>query len=104
MTVYVDEVFLWPTEIRCFRNGAAHLTADTLEELHDAARRLGLRRSWFQNHSRVPHYDVTPRVRERALREGIAVFVPAREQARRRLGRPLDTPPSSENGTSRKDS
>lgn len=40
---------------------AGHLVSDeSLEELHAFARRLGLRRSWFQgvreNH---PHYDLT---------------------------------------------
>jgi hypothetical protein len=33
---------------------------------------------------RVPHYDLTPGKREAAIRAG-AVFVPAREQARRRI-------------------
>jgi hypothetical protein len=31
--------------------------ADTLEELHEAAARLGLRREWFQEGLR-PHYDL----------------------------------------------
>jgi hypothetical protein len=32
--------------------------ADTLEELHAFAARLGLRREWFQVRS-TPHYDLT---------------------------------------------
>jgi len=83
VSVYVDEVRRWPTRIRCFRNGSAHLTADTLEELHAMAERIGLRRAWFQGR-RVPHYDLTPTRREAALAEG-AVFVPAKEQAKRRI-------------------
>jgi len=43
--------------------------ADTLDELHDFAARLGLRRSWFQSRN-YPHYDVTISVRQRALRMG----------------------------------
>lgn len=35
-----------------------HLAADTLDELHAFARRLGLRREWFQD-GRHPHYDLT---------------------------------------------
>lgn len=34
-----------------------HLVADTLEELHEFARRIGLKREWFQGHSDHPHYD-----------------------------------------------
>jgi len=57
--------------------------ADSEEELHDFASLLGLRRSWFQPVS-TPHYDLTATKREKALVLG-AVFVPAREQARKRL-------------------
>lgn len=60
------------------------MTADTLEELHEMAERIGLRRSWFQSFGTVPHYDLTPNRHARALELG-AVFVPAKEQARKRL-------------------
>lgn len=83
MTVYVDQIQVWPTTIRCMKHGSCHLTADTLEELHAFARRLGLKRSWFQATS-TPHYDLTPARREKAIAQG-AVFIDAREQARRRL-------------------
>lgn len=79
MTVYVDEVRVWPTTIPCFKKGSCHMTADTLEELHAFARRLGLQRGWFQARS-SPHYDLTPARRARALEAG-AVFKPAREAA-----------------------
>lgn len=85
MSVYVDELrnvaaFGGP---RCFTAGACHLTADTIDELHAMADRLGLRRSWFQSAS-TPHYDLTAHRRRAALASG-AVFVSAREQARARL-------------------
>jgi hypothetical protein len=83
VAVYVDEIMRWPTRIRCFKNGSCHLTADTLQELHDFAKRLGMRREWFQPRS-WPHYDLTPRRREEALRLG-AVFVPAKKQAKKRI-------------------
>lgn len=83
MTVYVDELQVWPTRIRCFKDGSCHLMADTVDELHDFAMRIGLRRVWFQPLS-SPHYDLTPMKREQALGMG-AVFVPAKEQARKRL-------------------
>lgn len=84
MSVMVDEVRQWPTKIRCFKAGSCHMTADTLEELHAMASKLGLKREWFQGHSSTPHYDLTPTKREKALLLG-AVFVPAREQATKRL-------------------
>lgn len=62
MAVYVDsEGISWRNRLWC------HLTADSLGELHSFARRLGLKRSWFQDRSNYPHYDVTMEIRERAL-------------------------------------
>jgi len=83
--IWVDELRQWPTEIRCFQSGACHLTSSThdLDELHAFARRIGMRRSWFQDHRRLPHYDLTPERRQRAIELG-AVFVPYREQKRLR--------------------
>lgn len=82
MPVYVDEVKLFPGARPPFHLGSCHLTADTEEELHALASRIGLLRIWFQPRS-SPHYDLTPALRERALAAG-AVFVPARTQARLR--------------------
>jgi hypothetical protein len=64
MPVYVDPLFdhgekgLW-----------CHLTGDPLEELHDFAQQLGLRRAWFQPKS-IPHYDLNPYLRELAVNNG----------------------------------
>jgi hypothetical protein len=83
MTVYVDEITDYGDVAR--RRGLrstqwAHLTADTPEELHDFAARLGLKRAWFQNADNYRwHYDVTPSKRAAALRAG------AREIDRRGL-------------------
>ena len=77
--VYVDPVFTWPIEgLRgqarrvAERTGGrwCHMWADTLEELHAMADQIGLRRAWFQAKQRFPHYDLTPRKREAALRAG----------------------------------
>lgn len=85
MTVYVDEFRFWaPTNIRCFKNGSCHMTADSLEELHEFASKLGLKRSWFQARSTMPHYDLTENKREQALKLG-AVFKSARAQAIERM-------------------
>lgn len=85
VTVYVDELRKWsPTKCRAFREGSAHLTADTLEELHAFANRIGLRRAWFQPHPRHPHYDLSSKRYDAAIAAG-ALFVSAKEQAKRRL-------------------
>jgi hypothetical protein len=85
VTVMVDELFVWPgRKPRCFARGSCHLTTDgELYELHALAACIGLKREWFQDH-RIPHYDLTAARREAALAAG-AVFVPAKEQARRRI-------------------
>jgi len=85
MTVYVDSIVQWPTRLRCFRQGSCHLAADTLEELHTFARRLGLRRSWFQDHPVLAHYDLTPGRRAAAVALG-AVELEGKEMIRR-IGR-----------------
>jgi len=65
MAIYVDnERIEWRGKLWC------HLVADSLDELHVFALRIGLRRSWFQGRASFPHYDVTTEVRERALHAG----------------------------------
>lgn len=53
---------------------AAHLFCDTranLEELHEFARKLGLKRSWFQSRrGTLSHYDLTASKRRQALTAG----------------------------------
>lgn len=38
-----------------------HLVASTLAELHSFAASISLKRKWFQEHPRHPHYDLTTR-------------------------------------------
>jgi hypothetical protein len=65
MAVYVDsEDIRWKGRVWC------HLVADSLDELHSFAARLGLQRQWFQSHSFYPHYDVTLSVKTRAMQLG----------------------------------
>ena len=48
-----------------------HLLADTVEELHTFARRLGLKPHWFQDHRQSrPHYDLAPSLRAKAVALG----------------------------------
>ena len=77
--IYVDPIQQWPTRIRCFMAGSCHLTADTLEELHEFAGKLGLRKDWFQDKS-LPHYDLTVSKRVQAVNKG------ARELTREEMG------------------
>jgi len=44
-----------------------HLMADNLEELHKFATSCGLKKEWFQNHPKHPHYDVWGGRNERAV-------------------------------------
>ena len=71
VTVYVDNAFAVGDWGRW--TGGGHLQADSVEELHEFAARLGLRREWFQSKPGRPendHYDLGRRGRERALELG----------------------------------
>ena len=56
--------------------------ADSLEELHAFAAKLGLKRAWFQDDPRLPHYDLSPGRRRAAVALG-AFEVDRRFTARR---------------------
>ncbi len=64
MSVYVDEA-PWPfgRMIMC------HMIADTEEELHAMAEKVGLKRQWFQNDN-YPHYDISMSKRVMAVENG----------------------------------
>ncbi|MFN0087551.1 MAG: DUF4031 domain-containing protein [Blastocatellia bacterium] len=68
--------------IRYWYRRCGHLVSDhSVEELHDFAARLGLRREWFQAKS-IPHYDLTGGAYDLALELG-AVLVSSRDIVRR---------------------
>jgi hypothetical protein len=83
MTVYVDDLRA-PATVGRVKGRWSHLTADTPEELHEFAARLGLRREWFQarcKYGSCPtvdgvcahfHYDVVDELRIRAISLGAA--------------------------------
>jgi len=89
MPVYVDDSSIPAT----VPNGRArhastwcHMFADTQEELHEFAARIGMKRAWFQpgrprgdgTPSALWHYDVTAPVRRKAVKAG-AIEVTWRE-------------------------
>lgn len=93
MTVYVDDARI-PATVGRLDSAWSHLFADTTEELHAFAQRLGLRRSWFQDPVKTGkpkarpgsrashnwHYDVTESKRRQAVALG-AVEVSWRQAA-----------------------
>lgn len=83
MTVYVDTLVKWPNAKPPFHRGSCHLTADTLEELHAFALKIGMKRAWFQDHPLCAHYDLTPPRRAEAVKAG-AVEETCREGTIRR--------------------
>lgn len=61
MSVYVDSsIYPYGRMMMC------HMTADTLEELHAMADKIGIRRKWFQG----DHYDICKSKRALAVRLG----------------------------------
>ena len=73
----VDPLRKYPSGYWC------HMVTDShSEELHGFARSLGLHRERFQEHGRLPHYDLRPEMREKALALG-AEDVSSKELFRR---------------------
>jgi hypothetical protein len=66
MGVYVDKLRDWGWKL----GPSCHLIADTNEELHEFAAKLGMRRAWFQKVTSGPHYDLTASRRSVAVRLG----------------------------------
>jgi len=62
MAIYVDNVRI-PHRGKLW----CHMVADTLEELHNFARKLNIPRQGFHVEASYPHYDITVELREEAL-------------------------------------
>ena len=61
---------VYPNAKGIFRSGSCHMAADTLDELHEMARKIGMKREWFQDNGRHPHYDLVKRRRDKAVALG----------------------------------
>ena len=70
MSVYVDELQSCVRSKRWPYGFACHLVADSVEELHYFAGRMGLKPEWFQDQSSLPHYDLTKNMRMLAVKFG----------------------------------
>ncbi len=55
-----------------------YLAVDTVEELHIFAERLEIKRCWFQNHPKHPHYDCTNKNKTKVLMCSNVLFVNSR--------------------------
>lgn len=59
VAVYVDDITPCIPNANWRWSKSCHLIADTVDELHQFAKQIGMRRSWFQDDRRLPHYDLT---------------------------------------------
>ena len=110
--VYVDQLFEMDPMLYAGRNPLArqaashgkqwcHLWAPSsgdINELHLIARKIGLKRAWFQDRPGFPHYDLVPTKREKALSAG-AVAMDLKEWIRLKRSEhltPALSPPRAE--------
>lgn len=65
MSVYVDDM-----RAQYGRMIMCHMVADTLDELHTMADKIGVSRRWFQDNPNHPHYDIALSKRKLAIKFG----------------------------------
>ena len=66
--IYVDEAIYKRSANG--RKNYCHMIADSVEELHDNARWLGIGKHFFHGTAKYPHYDLTEIQRENAIKLG----------------------------------
>jgi hypothetical protein len=71
VAVYVDDLMACIPNKNWRWTESCHLIADSLDELHDFAKRIGVKRAWFQSDSRLPHYDLNKNRRAMAVKMGV---------------------------------
>lgn len=69
MPVYVDEITNYGGSATFRWKDSCHMYADTLDELHAFAKKIGMKRAWFQD-KRVPHYDLNKSKHLKAIAQG----------------------------------
>lgn len=68
--IYVDK---FPGNGWGYWQGGGHLLTSDIDELHEFAKKLGLKREWFQLKT-APHYDLTKNKRQQAINNGAKVI------------------------------
>lgn len=73
--VYVDKLFFAVSKKARRvgeRNGHqwCHMWSEDVEALHVIAKKIGMKRAWFQDKPGFPHYDLTPGKRKLAVAAG----------------------------------
>lgn len=99
MTVYVDDMYLYPIG-QFGRMKMSHMIADTREELVGMARQIGVDPKWIQKPGQSgEHFDIAQTKRDIAIRSG-AVPISMRQCSamcvRRRATGELGTPEDAE--------
>lgn len=70
MTVYVDDMYLYPMG-NFGRMKMSHMMADTTEELVTMADKIGVARRWLQSGKHIhEHFDIAMSKRASAIRHG----------------------------------
>jgi hypothetical protein len=65
MSVYVDDAaILFKGKLRF------HMCADSLQELHDFALKMNIKRCWYHPVKSHPHYDITEEQRHHIIQHG----------------------------------
>ncbi len=59
-----------------------HLSSPDLDQLHEFAQSIGMKRAWFQDHERHPHYDAFGKMADLAMNFG-AEYVSSKELIRK---------------------
>lgn len=68
--IYVDELKAYPGKKKKY----CHMTADSIQELHEFAKAMGIKRCWYEiSNSGLGHYDLNPENREKAIKGGAYV-------------------------------
>lgn len=74
--VYVDDLQIYTGKGRLNGQWCHMMTDSDIEELHAMAARIGMHRSWFQDHPSHPHYDLRPTKRVAAIAAGAVAISP----------------------------
>ncbi len=75
--IYVSDLTASETKLP-YKKMCQMTTNGDIQDLHDFAAQIGLRREWFQDESSHPHYDLTPNKRKQAISHG-AIAISSRQ-------------------------